>query len=123
MAAVFQELSLVPDLTVAENIWFRHEPLTPLRTVRGRKLVRDTERLFERLAFPVVDPRREVRGLSVAERQLVEIAKAVATEPRVLILDEATSALAPREVEWLVGPGPPPRGDRDDRHLHLAPSQ
>jgi ribose transport system ATP-binding protein len=103
VAAVFQELSLVPDLTVAENIWFRHEPLTPLRTVRGRKLVRDTERLFERLAFPVVDPRREVRGLSVAERQLVEIAKAVATEPRVLILDEATSALAPREVEWLVG--------------------
>ena len=103
VAAVFQELSLVPDLTVAENIWFRHEPLTVLRTVRGRKLVRDTERLFERLAFPVVDPRREVRGLSVAERQLVEIAKAVATEPRVLILDEATSALAPREVEWLVG--------------------
>jgi ribose transport system ATP-binding protein len=103
VAAVFQELSLVPDLTVAENIWFRHEPLTVLRTVRGRKLVRDTERLFERLAFPVVDPRREVRGLSVAERQLVEIAKAVATEPRVLVLDEATSALAPREVEWLVG--------------------
>src|SRR5690349_13331449 len=49
VAAVFQELSLVPDLTVAENVWFRHEPLSPLRTVRGRKLLRATEGLFERL--------------------------------------------------------------------------
>ena len=79
VAAVFQELSLVPDLTVAQNIWFRRESLTALRTVRGRALVRETERLFGRLGFPPVDPRREVRGLSVAERQLVEIAKAVAS--------------------------------------------
>jgi ribose transport system ATP-binding protein len=102
VAAVFQELSLVPDLTVAQNIWFRREPLTPLRTVPGRTLLRQTDQLFRRLEFPPVDPRREVRGLSVAERQLVEIAKAVATEPRVLVLDEATSALAPREVAWLL---------------------
>jgi ribose transport system ATP-binding protein len=102
VAAVFQELSLVPDLTVAQNVWFRREPLTPLRTVPGRPLVRKTQRLFERLEFPAIDPRREVRGLSVAERQLVEIAKAVASEPRVLVLDEATSALAPREVQWLL---------------------
>src|SRR3954452_3600561 len=89
VSAVFQELSLIPDLTVAQNIWFRREPLTPLGTVPVRALVRDTQRLFGRLDFPAVDPRREVRGLSVAERQLVEIAKAVASEPRVLILDEA----------------------------------
>ena len=64
VSAVFQELSLVPDLTVAQNIWFRREPLTVLGTVPGRELVRATERLFRRLEFPPVDPRREVRGLS-----------------------------------------------------------
>jgi ribose transport system ATP-binding protein len=100
---VFQELSLVPDLTVAENIWFRRERLTRVGTVSGRALVRDTERLFEEFDFPRIDARREVRGLSVAERQLVEVAKAIAPEPKLLILDEATSALAPREVAWLLG--------------------
>jgi ribose transport system ATP-binding protein len=103
VAAVFQELSLVPDLTVAENVWFRRESLTPLGTISRRALRRRTRALLERLRFPQLDPDREVRGLSVAERQLVEVAKAVAGEPRVLILDEATSALSPKEVGWLLG--------------------
>lgn len=103
IAAVFQELSLIPDLTVAQNIWFRREPRTPLRTIPVRDLVRRTEALFERYGFPQVDPGREVRGLSVAERQLVELAKALASEPNVLVLDEATSALAPQEAAWLLG--------------------
>jgi ribose transport system ATP-binding protein len=102
VAAVFQELSLVPDLTVAENIWFRREELTALRTVSRRTLRRRTAALFDRLEFPPIDPDREVRGLSVAERQLVEVAKAISKDPRVLILDEATSALAPTEVGWLL---------------------
>jgi ribose transport system ATP-binding protein len=103
VAAVFQELSLVPDLTVAENIWFRREQRTLLGTISRRALRRRTRALLERLRFPQLDPEREVRGLSVAERQLVEVAKAVAAEPRVLILDEATSALSPKEVRWLLG--------------------
>jgi ribose transport system ATP-binding protein len=103
VAAVFQELSLVPDLTVAENIWFRREQRTPLGTISRRALRRHTRALLERLRFPQLDPERGVRGLSVAERQLVEVAKAVAGEPRVLILDEATSALSPKEVAWLLG--------------------
>ena len=102
IAAVFQELSLVPDLSVAENIWFRREPRTRLRTVRAERLRNDTEQLFQRYDFPSVDPDREVKRLSLAERQVVEVAKGLSKNPRILILDEATSALPQREAEWLL---------------------
>jgi len=103
VAAVFQELSLVPDMTVAQNIWFRREPRSPLRTISSRRLRNLTHQLFTRFQFPPIDPDRVVRSLSIAERQVVEIAKAISANPRVLILDEATSALSPSEVSWLLG--------------------
>lgn len=103
VVTVFQELSSIPDLTVEGNIWFRREPLTPLRMVDRREVRRRTEALFARYDFPTLDPGQDVRRLSLAERQVVEIAKSLAHEPRILILDEATSALAARETEWLLG--------------------
>jgi ribose transport system ATP-binding protein len=102
IATVFQELSLVPDLTVAENVWFGDEPLTPAATISRRGIERRTRELLASLGLPPLPPERPVRALSVADQQLVEIAKALARDPTILILDEATSALVPRHVDWLL---------------------
>ena len=102
IGAVFQELSLIPDLTVAQNVWFRREERTPFGTISAKALQRRTRELFAELDLPPVDPSRVVRSLPVAERQLIEIAKTISQRPKILILDEATSALSPREVTWLL---------------------
>src|SRR5262249_41689515 len=103
VSVVFQELSLVSDLTVEENIWFRREPLGIVGTVRKTAMRQATLELFARYGFPDLRPDQEIRRMTLAERQIVEIAKALARDPTVLILDEATSALTPREASWLLG--------------------
>src|SRR5262249_46218524 len=81
ISAVFQELSLIPDLTIEQNIWFRREALSPLGTVRARALRARTLALFDRYGFPIARPDQEVRRLTLADRQLVEVAKALARDP------------------------------------------
>jgi len=100
VAMIHQELNLMPFMTVAENIWIRREPLTRLGFVNHRELNRRTAELFTRLKI-AIDPETEVRDLSVANRQMVEIAKAVSYDSDVLIMDEPTSALTEREVHHL----------------------
>ncbi len=100
IAMIHQELNLMNFMTVAENIWIRREPLNSLGFVRHNEMRRRTKELFERLDIPI-DPQAEVRDLSVANRQMVEIAKAVSYDSDILIMDEPTSALTEREVEHL----------------------
>jgi ribose transport system ATP-binding protein len=102
ISVVFQELSLIPDMTVEENIWFPREPLSTIRTVRKNTLRKATRELLQRYQFPPLPLGREARRLSLSDQQLVEIAKALAHNPSVLILDEATSSLAQPETEWLL---------------------
>ncbi|THD43014.1 MAG: sugar ABC transporter ATP-binding protein [Bradyrhizobium sp.] len=100
IAMIHQELNLMSFMTVAENIWIRREPLNALGFVRHEEMRRRTQELFSRLDIPL-DPEAEVRDLSVANRQMVEIAKAVSYDSDILIMDEPTSALTEREVEHL----------------------
>jgi len=96
---VFQELSLLPHLTVAENIFIFDPPRNRWGLINGKKLRQQTEALFATLGFDHLDPNALISELPLAQRQLVEIAKAMSLDPKVLILDEGTSALSHQDVE------------------------
>jgi ribose transport system ATP-binding protein len=103
IAAVYQELSLVPDMTVAENVWLAHEPIA-LGRVKKRERRERTARLLELFSGALdssVGPDSLVKDLSPSERQIVEVLKALSLEPRAMILDEATASLGARQVERL----------------------
>jgi ABC-type sugar transport system ATPase subunit len=98
---VYQELSLLSHLTVAENIALNHEPTGILGFIDARKSARNAEGLLRRIS-PTVPVDAIVANLSPAEQQLVEIAKALDGNPRVLILDEPTSSLSRVETTALL---------------------
>jgi rhamnose transport system ATP-binding protein len=100
IAVIYQEPTLFPDLSVAENIAMGNQPLTKLRQIDRKAMKTNAERLFGRLGVHI-DPTRPARGLSIADQQLVEIAKALSSEARILIMDEPTAALSGVEVERL----------------------
>lgn len=100
IAMIHQELNLMGPMTVAENIWIRREPVNMFGFVNHGEMRRRTEELFKRLNIEI-DPTVEVGRLSVANRQMVEIAKAVSFNSDVLIMDEPTSALTEKEVKHL----------------------
>ncbi|MDI1250714.1 MAG: sugar ABC transporter ATP-binding protein [Lacunisphaera sp.] len=99
---VFQELSLIPYLTVAENIWLGREPRTAAGLIDFRRLNADTAAVLARLDLKVT-PTALIADLRVGQQQLVEIARAVSANARVLILDEPTSSLSAHEAAVLFG--------------------
>ncbi len=96
---IHQEMNLMPDLTVAQNIYIGREPRTAGFLSEGA-LNRRTAELLQRLGIDL-DPRQLVEELTVAKQQMVEIAKALSFDAKVLIMDEPTSALTDSEVETL----------------------
>jgi len=96
---VYQELELVRDLSVAENVFFGRLPTRGMR-VDWARLELETAVVLEQVGLEV-SPRARVRQLGIAAQQLVEIARALPLEARVLVLDESTSALSPVEIDRL----------------------
>ena len=101
VSIIYQEFNLLPDRTVAQNIFLGREPRRGF-VVDGRAMEAETRRLLAALNVEEsIAADRTVRDLSVAQQQMVEIAKALSFDARILVLDEPTAALAPREAESL----------------------
>jgi rhamnose transport system ATP-binding protein len=102
IAVIYQEPTLFPDLSVAENVVMGRHPLAGGRRIDRAAMHEQVQDLLDRLGVRI-DPERPVRGISIADQQIVEIAKALSFDARVLIMDEPTAALAGPEVERLFG--------------------
>lgn len=100
IATIYQELDLVPEMTIAENLYLGREPRTAFRLCDRQRMVEDARSLLEHLGIEL-NPARRVSSLRVGEQQLAEIARALSLDARVLIMDEPTSALADAEVQQL----------------------
>jgi rhamnose transport system ATP-binding protein len=100
IAVIYQEPTLFPDLSVTENIFMGRQPLRAGRRIDRAAMYAEAESLFRRLGVQL-DPRRIARGLSIADQQIIEIAKAISLDASLLIMDEPTAALSGVEVERL----------------------
>jgi rhamnose transport system ATP-binding protein len=100
IAVIYQEPTLFPDLSIAENVVMGYHPRGALNRIDRRAMHRQVQGLLDRLGVQLASD-RPVRGLSIADQQIVEIAKALSFDARVLIMDEPTAALSGAEVERL----------------------
>ncbi len=98
---VFQELMLFPGMTVAENLLLGREPRGPLGVINHRRMGVAAEKLLADMGIFHIDPLALIEDISLAQRQIVEIVRALSHEPDILFLDEPTSSLVEREVSWL----------------------
>jgi len=101
IATIYQELSLYPELTVAENIFMGHAPRNRLGMIDWREMRTKAREILESLNIHDMDVLRKVGTMTVGNRQRVEIAKALSLNARILIMDEPTAALTEADVERL----------------------
>lgn len=99
VSMVHQELNQVLDRSIMENVWLGRFPMKGL-LIDHQKMYQETKKIFDDLQIPV-DPRAKAGSLQVAQRQMVEIAKAVSYDSKVIVMDEPTSSLTENEVEHL----------------------
>lgn len=97
---IHQELSLMNDLSIAQNIYIGREPRRMGFMIDDRQMTRDAKALFDQMNV-TMDPERLIHGMSIAKQQMVEIAKALSHDTRVLVMDEPTAALNDREIDEL----------------------
>ncbi len=102
VAVIYQEMSLYPELSVAENIFMGRHPRGPLGSVDWNQMARQADELFRTLDVEI-NVRHKVSRLTVGNRQRVEIAKALSQQARILIMDEPTASLTAHDVEILFG--------------------
>ena len=98
---VFQELSLIQQLNVAENIFYNRQPVNRFGMIRKKELYAKTQEMLDMFEIDSFNPSTQVSKLSVANQQVVEILKAMSEHPRFIILDEPTSSLSETETQQL----------------------
>ncbi len=99
VAMIFQDFSLIPDMTVVENIFLNNEP-TSAAIIDDKACRRKVEEFFTRYAVKI-DPGEKIKNLSTSDMQMVEISKAIIREKKIILMDEPTAALEAEQVEKL----------------------
>lgn len=102
VATAFQELTLVPHMTVAQNLMIRREAHNRLGLISPRRTSEEAERLLEEWGAKDIAPDVPVSSLSLSDRQRIEVVRTFSRKPAIALLDEATAALGASEVDWLV---------------------
>jgi len=98
---VFQELTLFPWMTVAENLLLRREPRGALGLIHRGRMAEEADSILAGLEIRAIDPRALIDDLPLAQRQIIEIVRVIIQDPGTLLLDEPTSSLGEHEVDWL----------------------
>lgn len=101
IVGVYQDFTLVPFLSVAQNIFLNREPKTPLGLIDLKRMEKEAHEILTTLNCDYINVKTPAKLLSVAEQQMVEIAKALSYKPRVIVLDEPTATLSDREINSL----------------------